>query len=75
MGKFFSSKSAEFERDFTDRGLDNVKIMVQHANFAPEKEKAARRWIRRQETFYQRLGICIGIAGVLVAVAAIYFKK
>jgi hypothetical protein len=35
-----------YERDFKDRGLDNVKLQVLHANFAPERENAARRWIR-----------------------------
>jgi len=63
------------ERDFKDRGLDNVKLQVQHANFAPEKDRAARRWIRRQETFYQRIGVCLTIAALFVAIAAIYFKK
>ena len=73
MGKF--TRTAAYERDFKDRGLDNVKLMVQHANFAPEKDKVARRWIRRQETSYQRLAIYVGVANALIAVAAIYFKK
>jgi hypothetical protein len=64
-----------YNRDFKDRGLDNVKLEVQLANFAPEKDKAARRWIRRQETFYQRIGACLTIAGLFVAIAAIYLKK
>jgi hypothetical protein len=64
-----------YERDFKARGLDNVKLQVKHANFAPEKDKAARHWIRRQETFFQRMGVCLTIAGLFVAMAAIYFKK
>ena len=63
------------ERDFKERGLDNVKLQVKHANFAPEKDRAARRWIMRQETHYQRLGIYVAVGSALVAVAAIYLKK
>ena len=36
-----------YERDFKDRGLDNVKLQILHANFAPEKDKVARSWVRR----------------------------
>jgi hypothetical protein len=64
-----------YERDFKDRGLDNVKLQVLHANFAPEKDNAARRWIRRQETFYLRIGVYISIVGLFVSMAVIYFKK
>ena len=64
-----------YERDFKDRGLDNVKLQILRANFAPEKDKVARSWVRRQETFYQRIGVCLTIVSLLVAIAAIYFKK
>jgi hypothetical protein len=63
-----------YARDFRDRGLDNVKLQIKHANFSSEKDKAARRWIARQEAIWQRVGACATIAGVLVAIAAIYFK-
>ena len=32
MGKF--TKIAAYERDFKDRGLENVKLTVQNANFS-----------------------------------------
>jgi hypothetical protein len=65
----------EHLNDFKERGLENLKVQMKHANFSPEKDKAARRWIRSQETFYQRVGVYLTIVGLIVAVAAIFFKK
>jgi hypothetical protein len=52
-------EAMNYELDFKDRGLENVKLQVLHANFAAEKDEAARRWIRRQDTFYQRITVYI----------------
>ena len=64
-----------YERNFKERGLENVKVQVRHSNFAPEKHKAAQRWIRKRETIYLRIGVYLTIISLIVAVAAIYFKR
>jgi hypothetical protein len=38
----------QWRREFKDRGVDNVRLMVSHSNFGEEKLRYARKWLARQ---------------------------
>jgi hypothetical protein len=62
----------QWRREFKDRGVDNVRLMVSHSNFGEEKLRYARRWIRQQEillpAFVKWLGAVLAtvVAALLV---------
>jgi len=52
---------AAYERDFRERGLENVRQQIKGAMFSPEKHRAAEKWIYREDHKYQRLALIIRI--------------
>jgi hypothetical protein len=56
----------EWRADFRDRGVANVRRMVQASNFSEEKLRYARCWLWRREHALDLTGA--GIAGVVVIV-------
>ncbi len=71
-----------YQDDFKQRGIENVKLKILHANFAPDKDVAARKWVAWQESKWQRRMFGLGVvAAPIAAVAALttaaglYLKK
>jgi hypothetical protein len=68
-------RKLKHDGDFKQRGIEDVKLQIKHANFAPEKDEAARRWVAWEEQKWPRRMFYLGIVGTIIVVAGLYLKK
>jgi hypothetical protein len=64
-----------YEDDFKQRGIENVKLQIKHANFAPEKDEAARKWVESEEQKWPRRGFYLAIVTAIIALVGLYLKR
>ena len=47
----------EHLKDFRERGVENVRLQIQHANFSLEKHADAAQWVYREDHKYPRRAV------------------
>jgi hypothetical protein len=67
-----------YDDDFRQCGIENVKLQIKHANFAPEKDEAARKWVAAEEQKWPRrqfqLAIVTATVMAIIAVVGLYLR-
>jgi hypothetical protein len=64
------SSRREHLADFKERGVENVRLQILHANFSPEKHKDAEKWVYREDHRYQRRADTKSTIAIVVSLAA-----
>jgi hypothetical protein len=64
-------KRAAYERDFRERGLENVRQQIKGAMFSPEKHQAAEKWVYREDHRYQRWALIFSATAVAISASAL----
>jgi hypothetical protein len=64
-------KTATYNRDFRERGLENVRQQIKHSTFAPEKHKAAERWVNQEDHKHQRWALFLSAIAIAISASAL----